>query len=56
LRNDDNPLTAELLRGVLGIEAQLAVGLLVNGAAGLRVATYFHDAIRCTFQRRHHAL
>ena len=47
--NTNSLLTAELLRSAAGVEARLAAGVLVNGAAGLRVAIYFHDAIRRTF-------
>jgi len=31
------------------VRQALKPSLLVNGAAGLRVATYFHDAIQRTF-------
>jgi len=47
--NADSSIRAELLRSAAGVGAQLAAGLLVNGAAGQRVAIYFHDAIRRTF-------
>jgi hypothetical protein len=47
--NTNSLLTAELLRSAAGVEARLAAGVLVNGTAGLRVAIYFHDAIRRTF-------
>ncbi len=44
-------IRAELLRSAAGVGAELAAGLLVNGAAGLHVVLYLHDhdAIRRTF-------